>query len=330
MKKVFLFIGALFFAYLVQAQDIFKEHGFTKEPLTLSKGKYDEIFTNKEIVQIGTVLLNTKTNKIVEFLDEETDDISFVAEHSSRWLSPDPLATMYYSVSPYVFCLNNPINAIDPDGKIVIFINGYHWGSKGGSPRYWKEGDKKFDKAVMQHLKDSNPLYRDGSLSGIFGLLRSNTSLSPLYRGFYGFAQGRKDAAEIIKRISDNDGNIIETIKIITHSMGAAYAKGYILALLEYFKANNIPSDIIEFEADFAPFQPDEQMAISGVPTYQYSHNNDGVAGNKRMIGAEYMDTSSDEKQGHSLMDYIDQINNLPAGTYKIEDGKLVPIKNRK
>ena len=124
MKKVFLFIGALFFACSVQAQDIFKEHGFNKELLTLSKGKYDEVFTNKEIVQIGSVLLNTKTNKIVEFLDEETDDVSFVAEHSSRWLSPDPLAEKYYSISPYVFCLNNPIKYVDPDGKKVVFASG--------------------------------------------------------------------------------------------------------------------------------------------------------------------------------------------------------------
>ncbi len=34
-----------------------------------------------------------------------------------RFLSIDPLAEKYYSVSPYVYCGNNPINAIDPDGR---------------------------------------------------------------------------------------------------------------------------------------------------------------------------------------------------------------------
>ncbi|MEM6817001.1 MAG: RHS repeat-associated core domain-containing protein [Bacteroidota bacterium] len=34
-----------------------------------------------------------------------------------RWMSPDPLAHEYMSFSLYNFVLNNPINAIDPDGK---------------------------------------------------------------------------------------------------------------------------------------------------------------------------------------------------------------------
>lgn len=37
-----------------------------------------------------------------------------------RWLSRDPLEAKYPSVSPYVFSLNTPIAAHDPDGKKVI------------------------------------------------------------------------------------------------------------------------------------------------------------------------------------------------------------------
>ncbi len=41
-----------------------------------------------------------------------------------RWTSPDPLCEKYYHLSPYVFCLNNPIKYIDPDGK-EVFVKGF-------------------------------------------------------------------------------------------------------------------------------------------------------------------------------------------------------------
>ena len=34
-----------------------------------------------------------------------------------RWLVPDPLAGKYPSISPYVYCANNPLKYIDPNGE---------------------------------------------------------------------------------------------------------------------------------------------------------------------------------------------------------------------
>ncbi|WP_254887077.1 RHS repeat domain-containing protein, partial [Bacteroides xylanisolvens] len=36
-----------------------------------------------------------------------------------RWHAVDPLAEKYYGISPYAYCVNNPISLIDPDGKAV-------------------------------------------------------------------------------------------------------------------------------------------------------------------------------------------------------------------
>jgi hypothetical protein len=123
MKKIILILGFFLAVNSIYGQDIFKKYGL-KEPLTLSKGRYVETFPNKEIVQIGTVMLNTKTNKVVEFLDEDTTAYAYEAEFSSRWLSPDPLAKKYPELSPYVYCANNPINVIDPDGREGIVVSG--------------------------------------------------------------------------------------------------------------------------------------------------------------------------------------------------------------
>ena len=37
----------------------------------------------------------------------------------SIWLSVDPMASKYPSLSPYVYCANNPVKLVDPDGEII-------------------------------------------------------------------------------------------------------------------------------------------------------------------------------------------------------------------
>ena len=68
--------------------------------------------------------------------------------------------------------------------------------------------------------------------------------------------------------------------------MGAAYAKGFIKGLIDA----GVPINMIEFEADFAPFQPTKQKAIAGVQTYQFSNDNDNIANNKA-LGSPYGST---------------------------------------
>lgn len=84
----------------------------------------------------------------------------------------------------------------------------------------------------------------------------------------------------------------------------------------------------IAFEVDFAPFQPKKQKAVTNKnmgPTLQASHKKDNLAGNDEMPGATQMDTSGDKNQVHSIHSFANQILNLPAGNFKVVNGKIVP-----
>ncbi len=104
-----------------KAQNPFAQYGYTPKVATLSQGEFNEFFDNDTIVQIGSVLFNTKSKQIVAFVKTDTvySEATLKPDIVSRWLSPDPLAHKYLSWSPYNFVMGNPINLIDPDGRAV-------------------------------------------------------------------------------------------------------------------------------------------------------------------------------------------------------------------
>lgn len=111
-------IIALLSPVLTKAQNPFKEFGYEVEFLTLSDGKYDEFFENDTIMRIGTVYINTITERVIGFVEEDTmySEATLEPEIVSRWLSPDPLARKFPNESPYIFVGNSPIMMIDIGG----------------------------------------------------------------------------------------------------------------------------------------------------------------------------------------------------------------------
>jgi RHS repeat-associated protein len=73
-------------------------------------------------------------------LDDETGNYYYGARYYnpkwSTWLSVDPLVEKYPAISPYTYVANNPINAIDPDGREIIIL-----------------GSRKYRKRVLGELK---------------------------------------------------------------------------------------------------------------------------------------------------------------------------------
>ncbi len=268
----------------------------------------------------------------------------------ARWDVTDGKSELYFSSSPYVYASNTPVQAVDPDGNLVIFINGMHSGD-GGKSDYWRTfetvrymtGTKSFmgftwqtygsyrretaafDKSVMNHLGDHNAKYVDGAMGGMSGSLPNDGpgrgNLSSSRRIEDGYYWGKSQAKEIIANLARDKttGEIIETIKIITHSMGGAYGKGYVQALQDYIKT--LPKDQqrqikISLVADFDPFQAGSLKANKSVYTQQFTHI--GGLADERQGGLNDSDYHEDSTQSaHSIMTYFGDINSLQEGTYK-------------
>jgi len=64
-----------------------------------------------------------------------------------RFTTPDPLAEKYYSVSPYAYCNNNPVNLIDPAGRAwKPTYNEDNDGNRTPNGYQWIPEDKSYDK----------------------------------------------------------------------------------------------------------------------------------------------------------------------------------------
>ncbi len=106
------------------SQNPYESIGRHSEMLTLSGGAYEEFIADAKIVRIGSVLFDTEENKVVAFIDTDADAEPFEPEVRSRFLSVDPLAAKYPSISPYAYVANNPLRYIDPDGRQIVDRNG--------------------------------------------------------------------------------------------------------------------------------------------------------------------------------------------------------------
>ncbi len=68
----------------------------------------------------------------------------YYASDLSVWLSVDPMASKYPSMSPYMYCAGNPIMLIDPDGMDIDPASpGYAEATKKATPEYNKRGKQK-------------------------------------------------------------------------------------------------------------------------------------------------------------------------------------------
>ena len=249
------------------------------------------------------------------------------------WWRIDPSTYMYPGVSPYTFALDKPINAVDPDGNVVIFINGMYFDGSGGAAKYWKG----YDERAVERLGDHSARYVDGAMGGgenwgyaamgsvypvipnvgsaIGGFTSSNVNLN--MRMHAGFNQGWKDAASIIDNLTNG-----ETIKFVSHSMGAGFERGYINGLLEY--ARLFRPDIkvpIDYVLDVNAFQAKDLPPLDLNNIGHHDYKLGGLDGGNSLMqlfkfnsvptvgavpGANNISTPKDANAGHAIENMSD------------------------
>ena len=127
-----------------------------------------------------------------------------------RFSTPDKKAIDTPWLSPFAYCANNPVNAIDPDGNLLIFINGHiDFGAPPAGKSYWNNS---FVNGAMEYFSDRKIFFSDRDY-GKFSSARGRTAAG------YEYA---KETYPTWKAHMDKG----ETFKLISHSMGAAFSKG--------------------------------------------------------------------------------------------------------
>ena len=174
-----------------------------------------------------------------------------------KWWGVDPKAHEYASWSPYVFCMNTPISAYDPDGKRTYFVGGAGLDTKGWNytdrwaTAFKNNGINDF-KAFRNLSHDKAGSFPAGDISFTSLYRHSSKELVPTGTGFKGEPTGwtlrpvnnkmiEKAINQIIDDITKNPLKEGEQLNLTGYSYGSVLQAQVALKLADKgYKINNL------------------------------------------------------------------------------------------
>lgn len=237
----------------------------------------DQLGSTRAVVNQNMV---TSSNR---YTNNGKDDQNFFVlkylDYGARFYDPcgrlgftsiDPHAENYYDLSPYVYCANNPVNAIDPDGRKVLFVNGHYQNNiigdflgRASGEKYWGKG---FASAAQNFFNDHSPI---SSSNYIDGSSKWGGDMSGQDRYDASYAYAKANINSLTSGMED-----VETFKMVTHSESSAYGAGVAQYLLD--NGYNVQTIV-----HLSPDEGDEFSTPKSPMTYQLANDGDWVTGNK-------------------------------------------------
>ena len=225
-------------------------------------------------------------------MDEETGLYYYGARYmnpmASIWYGVDPLAGDYPIVSAYTYCAANPLKYIDPDGQYILFINGLRLWHGNMDQKTFYGGFKIHKTDVYNYWStEKNNFGRKADIAAFYKKVYNENNVGFTSGSSYWNSsardrelQGMKKAELFHKMVQEGKIKLDpkETIKIISHSQGAAHAAGFAERLMSYKdKLGNPLYHIIVMEY-ICPHQPTDITHPKGPLGIQFSHPSDAVA----------------------------------------------------
>ena len=130
-------------------------------------------------------------------------------EALTGWLSVDPMADRYPSISPYAYCAWNPAKLVDPDGRMF----GDYYGTKGNYLGWDGNNDNQVyivgNKADVNRIKNNDKNRQTTSVSDL--------QSKPILRTSYGVL---REACNVLERAETNSNQTKEECSVVDFEIG--------------------------------------------------------------------------------------------------------------